>query len=134
MKNKVLAGKGLTLIELTVVIVVIVTITTFSAFAFGGLKDWQKGRAASEQLRAVNVAQRIYLSDFPNTNLEDLTPELLIPYLPNQLGAIPEVESLEGDMLEIDVTSSPPTIIGLDDSVYDPSDRSDDSLWDVGKQ
>jgi len=132
MKNKL--KSGLTLLELSLVIVMIAVLATTTLYVGKGFNDWQLAREASESLRAVNVAQRIYLSDHPNTAIKNIKESDLIPYLPNQLTDIPTVEDLDGNILTIQVNVSPPVITASGGGVYDPSGASDDSLWDVGKQ
>lgn len=122
---------GLTLIELTVVILILLTIIGLGVNYSMGLNDWKKAQTASESLRAVYIAQKAYLADNPTTDIANIQPEDLTPYLPNGLTAIPTVEALDGSQKSIDVTTSPP-VVGPKDDPYDPSDSPSDSLWDVG--
>jgi len=124
--------RGLTIMELTLVMSVLVTFISTSMFFASGISDWQKGRAASETLREVYVAQRLYLADYPLVSVADLTTDDLLPYLPSQPGSFPTIESLDKQTLNIQVNVSPPVIYGSGGGNYDPSKATDDSLWDVG--
>jgi type II secretory pathway pseudopilin PulG len=124
---------GLTLLEMTLVILVLLTLIGVSMTSFGRIGDYQKGRAASEVLRAVYTAQKMYLADNPTAPLASLTDALIIPYLPNAPGAMPTAVSLTGAQLTINVNASPPVLTGGVAGNYDPSGSTTDSLWDVGK-
>lgn len=122
----------MTLIELTVVIVVIMAMISATMYFGGNLSEWRKGKEASESLRAVYAAQRLFLSDHPRRTLASLTSSELAEYLPNQSGVMPVIKSLDDVTLTLDVTLSPPVCKASDGTVYDPSSAIDDSLWDVG--
>lgn len=124
--------RGFTLLELTIVIMVLLALIGIGLYASGSVKNWQLGRQASENLRSVYTAQRLYLSDNPTVAVSALTNELLIPYLPNKAAAMPTVKSLTGATLTIKVTVFPP-VVTSSGVVYDPSGSSTDSLWDVGE-
>ena len=124
--------RGLTIMELTLVMSVLVTFISTSMFFASGISDWQKGRTASETLREVYVAQRLYLADYPLASVAELTTDDLMPYLPSQPSSFPTVESLDKQALDIQVNVSPPVINGSGGGSYDPSKTTDDSLWDVG--
>ena len=96
------------------------------------MTDWQKGRDASEKLKAVYIAQKSYLADHPSASYADFEASDLIPYLPNRPGAMPTSESLNGQTLDLNFKMMPPQF-NLSGTAYDPSDTTDDSLWDVGK-
>ena len=51
------------LIELTLVIMVVLAFATATLFFAGNIKDWRKGKVASESLRSVYAAQRGFLAD-----------------------------------------------------------------------
>lgn len=97
------------------------------------MNEWKLGRIASETLRSVYTAQRMYLADRPTTNVANLTSALIIPYLPNNVTVMPTVESLTGAKLSILVNVSPPVINAGSGVSYDPSGSTKDSLWDVGE-
>ena len=124
--------KGVTLIELTVVIFVILSMIGATMYFGGNLSSWKKGKEASENLRSVYAAQRGFLADNPRRTLASLDASELVSYLPNQSGVMPVIKSLEDVTLTIDVTKSPPVCRSSDGTVYDPSSQIDDSLWDVG--
>ena len=137
-------SKGFTLLEMTIVIMILLTLVNIGLFTSSKMDEWKLGRAASETLRMVYSAQRMYLADNPTTEVKDLTDEMLIPYLPN-LGAEAAKKSTLVDALKTDTTVKPITGGGLTFSTtspphfmqggqrYDPSDSNTDSLWDVGE-
>ena len=121
-----------TLLEMTVVIMVLLALIGGGLFVSGSIKTWQRGREASEALRCVYTAQRLYLSENPTVAVTALTDALLIPYLPNQATVMPTVKSLTGSTLTIKVTVFPPVLTSAGVN-YDPSGNTKDSLWDVGE-
>lgn len=127
------APQAFTLVEMTVVIMVMMALITVGLSVSGGSKKAMLAREASESLRTVYTAQRLYLSDNPLAPISSLTPELLLPYLPNQATAIPTVKSLTGTTLKIKLNVFPPVVNNGSDAAYDPSGNSKDSLWDVGE-
>lgn len=124
---------GFTLLELTVVILVIMTLLGTGLFVSNQYTEWKLGRSASEKLRSVYAAQRMYLADHPTAMVNTITGPQIIPYLANRALVLPTVESLTGANLAIDVDVSPPVIDDGSGGVYDPSGATDDSLWDVGR-
>lgn len=124
---------GFTLLEMTVVIGVMLTLIGIGLGASRQYSDWQLGRAASEDLRSVYAAQRLYLSDNPTALVSSLTDAKLIPYLASRATTIPTVEGLDGVVRNIRVDVSPPVISDGGTSTYDPSGSTSDSLWDVGE-
>jgi type II secretory pathway pseudopilin PulG len=127
------ALQAFTLVELTVVIMVMMVLITVGLSVSGASKKSLLAREASESLRTVYTAQRLYLSDNPLAPISSLTPELLIPYLPDKAAAIPTVKSLTGTTLKIKLNVFPPVVNNGSDAAYDPSGNSKDSLWDVGE-
>jgi len=126
-------SKGFTLLEMTIVIMVMLALMGTGLFTFRKMDEWKLGRVASESLRSVYTAQRMYLADNPTFAVASLTPALLIPYMPNNAPAIPTVKTLTGATLNISVTASPPVIDAGGGNKYDPSGSNTDSLWDVGE-
>jgi type II secretory pathway pseudopilin PulG len=132
--------RALTLIEMTIVIMVLLGLVKIGLSASSMMDKWKLGRAASEDLRSVYSAQRMYLADHPTTLVASLTEEMLIPYLPNRgtvapvslMAAFRPIKSLEGVILGFNITTSPPTYT-KGDGPYDPSGSPTDSLWDVGQ-
>ena len=125
--------RAFTLVELTVVIMILLALAGIGLYGSGAIKTWRLGREASEVLRSVYTAQRLYLSDNPTVAVTALTDELLIPYLPNRAAAMPTVKSLTGTTLTIKVTVFPPVVNNGSGVAYDPSGSTKDSLWDVGE-
>ena len=121
--------KGVTLIELSLVIGIILILVSTSSIGISFYKDWQKGLAAGEDLKAVYQAQKLFLADNPTTLVADIKVADITPYLPNNMAAIPTITGLDGVARTITITVSPPVI----DGGYDPSSPNDNSLWDAGK-
>ncbi len=119
------------ILEITLVVALLLALASISFIGFSSYSEWSKGREASIGLRSVYIAQRAYLADHPTEDVATLGPELITSYLPG--GAeFPSIVSLEGIPLEIDLTLMPPVFLE-GGAPYDPSDRPDDGLWDVGK-
>jgi prepilin-type N-terminal cleavage/methylation domain-containing protein len=125
--------RGFTLLEMTVVIMVLMALISTGLFVTRKMDEWKLGREASETLRTVYSAQRMYLADNPTVAVSSLTSTMIIPYLPNQATAMPTVKSLVNTNLSIIVNQSPPVINAGSSTIYDPSGNSKDSLWDVGE-
>ncbi|MGJ8643261.1 MAG: type II secretion system protein [Luteolibacter sp.] len=124
---------GFTLLEMTIVIGVLLTLIGVGLGVSSQYTNWQLGRAASEDLRSVYAAQRLYLSDNPTDLVSDLTNSKLIPYLANRATSMPTVKGLDGVTRTIRVDVSPPVVSDGGTNVYDPSGTTSDSLWDVGE-
>lgn len=125
--------RGFTLIEMSVVIFVLIALMTSGLFFSTALTKWKRGRDAAEVLRAAYVAQRLYLADYPTTNVSTLTRTTLRPYLPNAPATFPTVLALDDRTLQVKVSVSPPVVDDGSGGTYDPSGKSNDSLWDVGE-
>jgi prepilin-type N-terminal cleavage/methylation domain-containing protein len=125
--------KAFTLLEMTVVILVLLSLIKIGLFTFSKMDEWRLGREASETLRSVYSAQRMYLADNPTASVSEITSTLLLPYLPNHATAMPTVTSLTGVTLGLLINVSPPTINAGSGVAYDPSGSTHDSLWDVGE-
>ncbi|MEM9079750.1 MAG: type II secretion system protein [Verrucomicrobiota bacterium] len=124
---------GFTILEMTMVILVMLGLLGLFVSANQGIGDWQKGKDAAITLREVETAQRQYLADNPQVDLSAVTGAQVANYLEGGPASLPQVESLKGDLLTIDVTQSPPVVVDAGGATYDPSGSPDDSLWDVGK-
>lgn len=120
---------------------VLLALVATGLFTSNKMNEWKLGRAASETLRSVYSAQRMYLADNPMTPVINLTEAMLFPYLPNRnpavtigslASAFETVRPIKGAALTFNVTVSPPqfTQAGVR---YDPSGGFTDSLWDVGE-
>ena len=125
--------KAFTLLEMTVVILVLLSLIKIGLFTFSKMDEWRLGREASETLRSVYSAQRMYLADNPTASVSEITSALLLPYLPNHATVMPTVTSLTGATLSLLVNVSPPTVNAGSGVTYDPSGSTHDSLWDVGE-
>ena len=125
--------QAFTLLEMTVVIMVLLALVQTGMFTSRKIDEWKLGRQASETLRSVYSAQRMYLADNPTVAVSSLTSGLLLSYLPNNPTTMPTVKSLAGATLPILVNVSPPVINAGSGVVYDPSGSNKDSLWDVGE-
>ncbi|MAS95824.1 MAG: hypothetical protein CMO55_21685 [Verrucomicrobiales bacterium] len=123
--------RGLSLIEITLVIGLMLALASIITYSVSAMTDWQKGRDASEKLKAVYIAQKSYMADHPSKVASSFTSSELIPYLPNRPGAMPSANSLEDQSLELNFAVMPPQFF-LGGAKYDPSDSPTDSLWDVG--
>ncbi len=125
-------SRGLTLLEMSMVILVLLTLIQIGFFTSSKMHEWSKARQASETLREVYSAQRMFLADHPTTDVSAITDANLLPYLQGSPDALPTVESLDGTELNILVNVSPPIINAGSGVAYDPSGDNSDSLWDVG--
>ena len=123
---------AVTLIELTVVIAIVLLLVGIAIPIGTAYQDWQQGIGAGERLQAVYTAQRLYLSDFPTTNVAALMPNDIIPYLPDNSPALPVVQDLNGNPLAFNITVSPPIYLDAAGAVYDPTPAGD-GQWDVGR-
>lgn len=137
--------KAFTLLEMTIVIMILLALVKVGFVTSSKMNEWKLGRAASETLRSVYSAQRMYLADNPTTDVTRLTDVMLIPYIPNLKAQVPPattlvtalstattVKPISGGSLSFRIIQSPPTFLqnGL---TYDPSGSNRDSLWDVGE-
>ena len=125
--------RAFTLLEMTIVIMVLIALIGSGLFVSRKMDDWKLGRTASETLREVYSAQRMYLSDFPTADVSAISTANIIPYLRTGATSLPTVKSLTGTELSIIVNQSPPVINAGSGVVYDPSGDNRDSLWDVGE-
>ena len=123
---------GFTLIEISLVIGLLLGLATFAGMNISAVRDWQKGKDASLSLQAVFAAQRAYLSDHPTADIAEVSAAELQVYLPQGWSSIPVVASLDNDTLTIDHTIMPPRLM-LGTTVYDPSNKGSDGLWDAGQ-
>jgi type II secretory pathway pseudopilin PulG len=125
--------RGVTLLEMTVVIGVLLALMSTGLYFSNKISDWQAAKEAGETLRSTYAAQRMFLADNPTTAVSSITEAQLLPYMPNKPAAMPTITSLEDKQLAIKITVSPPVVDDGSGGIYDPSGDSTDSLWDVGK-
>ncbi len=129
--------RGFTLIEISLVIFIMIALLSFGFGLSSAITNWKLGRAGSEILRSAYTAQRTYLADHPTTAVTSLTQAMLLPYLPDGPAAFPTCTSLTKTMLFVRVNVSPPVLTatagGVAGATYDPSGKTNDSLWDVGE-
>lgn len=125
--------KAFTLLEMTIVIMVLLALVKIGLFSSSKMDQWKLGRTASETLRQLYSAQRMYLADNPTVSVSNLTSALILPYMPGNITVMPTVTSLVGTNLTILVDQSPPVINAGSGVRYDPSGSYTDSLWDVGE-
>ena len=125
--------KAFTLLEMTIVIMVLLALVKIGLFSSSKMDQWKLGRTASETLRQLYSAQRMYLADNPTVSVSDLNSALILPYMPGNISVMPTVTSLVGTNLTILVDQSPPVINAGSGVRYDPSGSYTDSLWDVGE-
>lgn len=134
-KHKRLRAKmkrGLTLIEMTVVIVILIVLVGMSMFAVNGYREWQVASEATQKLRMIYNAQRTYLAEHPTTDVADVEAADIIPYLSDSSAALPIAKDLDGNDLGVMIKESPPYFLDSNDQRYDPSGQPSDGLWDVG--
>lgn len=127
------SSRAFTLLEMTIVIMVLIALMGLGLFTSRKMDEWKLGRQASETLRQVYSAQRMYLADNPTVAVTALTNALILPYMPGNPAAMPTVKSMASTNLAIKVNQSPPVILSDATNVYDPSGSNRDSLWDVGE-
>lgn len=124
---------GVTLLEMTIVIMVLLALIGTGLFSYRKMDEWKLGRAASETLRQVYTAQRMFLADNPTRLVSSIVEADVIPYMRGNSTALPTVTSLTGAQLGILVNVSPPVINAGSGVPYDPSGNNRDSLWDIGE-
>ena len=133
-------SKGVTLVELTLVIAVMITLISTVTLGVSAYRDWQHGLEGGEAIKAVYQAQRLYLADNPTTDPTDLVFTHIDPYFPNRLNAVdsgtagivrlPDVIDPDGAKGNFTVNFALPTPI-----MHSHTDKTgdNDGLWDVGK-
>lgn len=122
-----------TLLEMSMVILVMLTLVSSGLVVNRQMTSWRLGREAGETLRTVYSAQRMFLSDNPTRTVSSIVAADIIPYLPSGAATLPTVKSLTNTNLSIIVNVTPPVVNAGSGTAYDPSGKSNDSLWDVGE-
>jgi type II secretory pathway pseudopilin PulG len=134
--------KALSLVEMTIVILTILILIGIAVPSTRWVNGWQLGKTASEDLRAIYAAQRMYISDNPLAPLAGINAAAVQPYLPpTYAGVMPTIKPISGAALTINVSVTPP-IVDQGGIPYDPSAPAgaaashparSDGLWDVGQ-
>lgn len=121
-----------TLVEICLVIGLIIALTSFIGMSVVTVRNWQSGKTASLSLQAVYSAQRSFMADHPTAQISAVSKSQLESYLPQGWSTMPVFFGIDGQSLTLDHTVMPPRILdgGI---VYDPSGKSDDGVWDLGK-
>lgn len=127
------SARAFTLLEMTIVIMVLIALMGLGLFTSRKMDEWKLGRQASETLRLAYTAQRMYLADNPTFPVANLTPALILPYMPGNPAVMPTVKSMANTNLSLIINVSPPVINAGTGGTYDPSGSNRDSLWDVGE-
>jgi len=148
--------RGLSLIEVSLVIGLLLALMTMVGIGAGQVERWKRAREASVGAQAVLAAQRAYLADHPTTVVMpvgesgdvrfDLASmgsggqplalaafaEVLSGYLPLGWSGIPDAQGVDDEPLVLDFLRIPPRWqhAGAD---YDPSATANDGLWDAGE-
>ena len=124
--------KGLTLIEITIVLVVLLTLVGLSGIGIGAYRNWSLSKRAGEDLRSVHSAMRLYLADNPTLPASGVTAANITPYLPFSYGGVfPTFTDFDDNQIFVDFTTSPIVLVEsqqADAVVYDPSGDPNDSL------
>jgi prepilin-type N-terminal cleavage/methylation domain-containing protein len=134
-----LSTQGFTLLEMSMVILVLLSLVGIGLYSSRKMDENRLAREATETLRSVYTAQRMFLADNPTTLVSNITASNILPYLSGNPTALPKVTSATGAQLSLMVNVSPPRINAGSGVIYDPSgDPNDpktftDGLWDVGE-
>ncbi len=126
------AARGFSLVEISLVIALLLALSTFAGLTVTSVRNWQRGKDAALSLQAVFAAQRAYLADHPTANIALVSTAQLQNYLPEGWSTMPAFTGLENEAITLDHSVMPPRLYA-NGSVYDPSGKSDDGLWDTGK-
>ena len=124
------AARGFSLIEISLVIALMLGLMSIVGFNIYSMRDWQKGKDAGLSLQAVFAAQRSYLADHPTANIATVSSAQLETYLPAGWSVMPTFQSLDDEVLTLDHTVMPPTLL-LGETPYDPSGNPSDGQWDA---
>lgn len=121
--------RGMTLIELTVVIIVLLVLIGASIFSMSGYREYKLRQAAELGLRSVYTAQRTYLAEHPTKSPATLTSGDILEmkkYMSNGANEWPSVYGDDGSTpLIYNVKVSPPVFTN------DPSGDNSDGKWDL---
>ena len=121
-----------TLVEICLVIGLVIALTSFIGLSVIAVRDWQTGKSASLSLQAVYSAQRSFMADHPTTQIDAVSTSQLESYLPQGWSSMPVFIGLDDEALTLDHSVMPPRILN-NGSIYDPSGKNNDGIWDLGK-
>ena len=135
-----LKQKGVTLIELTVVITVMIALISTVTLGVAAYRNWQRGLEGGEAIKAVYQAQRLYLADNPTKAVGGIVFTDISSYMPDAVTAadsgtagvvsLPNVtDPAGGTGITVNIQVSPPVM----NSHTDISNSTTDGLWDAGK-
>lgn len=120
-------NRGVTLMELTLVISIIVLLSSIVTVGVSYYRNWTTGAQAGEDLKAVYQAQKLYLADNPTELPRNLTWDLIKPYYPGVApAAAPTITGSDDKPYDINFDKMPPT------SAYGDKTGPGDSIWDTG--
>jgi|APTNR8051073442_1049403.scaffolds.fasta_scaffold41013_2 type II secretory pathway pseudopilin PulG len=121
-----------TLVEVCLVIGLVIALTSFIGLSVIAVRDWQTGKSASLSLQAVYSAQRSFMADHPTAQIDAVSTSQLESYLPQGWSSMPVFIGLDDEALTLDHSVMPPRILNSG-SIYDPSGKNNDGIWDLGK-
>lgn len=125
---------GFSLIEVSLVMALLLGLSVGMGFGITSMQEWKKGKDAALGLQAAYASQRAYMADHPTANVAVMSQPQFLSYLPQGWTSLPTATGLEGEKLTLDFSVMPPRwLAGTASTVYDPSDKPDDGLWDVGE-
>jgi Tfp pilus assembly protein PilE len=141
-KNTVSKMRGLTLLEISLVLALIISMIVITGFAGANhYTAWRSGKEANTTLLATNIAVKQYLADNPTVNASALTFALIRPYYTQELtsrtkgdgssiidaNGTPNVPDNTGVYVPITLNAN-----GVPTCPVDFSGKTDDGLWDMG--
>ncbi len=126
--------RGFSLIEVSLVIALLLGLSVGMGYGVSSVQRWKKGKDGALGLQAVYAAQRAYMADHPTSSIATVSLPQMLSYLPQGWSSLPTAKGLEDESLTLDFAVMPPRwLAGTASTVYDPSDKPDDGLWDVGE-